>query len=176
MDSDLYSIAEIPPLPSPLEDHQPEPQSPLPSTPRPRLHCPDPACGNTFAGPQQLKRHLFLLRHLPCCTYCPYWPCTWRGNHLKFFLNHLIRWECGPYPERKQREIYDQDTILEGILSGRYTVEEATRQALALVSEKARVLGLEEEWKDLWGRSRNRQETVGRTYPYWNMMDIFLRM
>jgi hypothetical protein len=63
----------------------------------------------------------------------------------------LDRRECGPYPEKKQREIYDKDTIMEGILSGRYTVEEAAGRALALASEKARVLGLQEEWKDPWG-------------------------
>ena len=81
-------------------------------------------------------------RHLPVHLYCPYWPCTWIGNRLDGLKSHLDRWECGPYPEKKQREIYDKDTIMKGILSGRYTVEEAAGRALALVSEKARRTGL----------------------------------
>jgi len=59
----------------------------------------------------------------------------------------------GTDPKVEPCLIYDTEVVLDWIKMGT-PIKTVANYALDFVSEKARELGFEEEWKDLWGRRR----------------------
>jgi hypothetical protein len=116
-----------------------------PSKPPPE-HCPE--CNQPCSRLQELQRHL-LSAHLPLWLHCPHLPCAWRGHRKEDFRTHLKE-HLGADPTVGPRHVYDAKTILDWIKAGA-TVETAGAYAVNFVSEKARELGFEKEWEDLWG-------------------------
>ena len=100
---------------------------------------------------QDLRRHI-LSMHLPCCIFCPYPSCAWRGSRKQGLKKHLDKNKCGPRPVQEQCQIYDTKLILGWILEDDTPVQVAASYALEFVGERARELGKAGMWSDLWGR------------------------
>lgn len=115
------------------------------STPSPIL-CS--VCQTPCGRQQELQRHTLSL-HLPRWLHCPHWPCPWRGRRREEFRTHL-NIHPGTDPEVEPCLVYNTRMVLDWIKDGT-SVETAAGYALSFVSEKARELGFEEEWKNLWG-------------------------
>ncbi|KAI0003325.1 hypothetical protein BJV74DRAFT_524693 [Russula compacta] len=130
---------------------------------QPPLFCPE--CREQVGYRQQnLKRHI-LSMHLPCWVHCPHPSCSWRGTRKEELDRHMVKENCGPRPERGQYQVYDTKLILSWILEDNTPVEVAARYALDFVGERAKELGKEEAWKDLWGRpSQGRRFDIPATY------------
>ena len=105
-------------------------------------------CKKSCKRQQELQRHM-LSAHFPRWLHCPHSPCTWRGHRKEDFKTHL-ELHPGTDPEVEPCLIYETRVVIDWIKNGT-SVEMAARYALGFVSERARELGFEEEWKDLWG-------------------------
>src|SRR5712691_8367902 len=124
---------------------QTPPVSEVTSQPSP-VHCS--VCDKPCGRQQELQRHMLSV-HLPRFLHCPHSPCTWRGHRKEDFRTHL-RLHPGTDPKVESCLVYNTGVVLDWIKSG-ISIETAANYALGFVSEKARELGFEEEWKDLWG-------------------------
>jgi hypothetical protein len=114
-----------------------------------------PGCNTTFDSrrsqeAKRLKTHVIAC-HLPYVFYCPIPPCHWRGGRRDEYDAHF-RSRHPEYDKREPGQIYDYASILCFIFEDGITYRTAECYALDFVAEKARELGMEEEWKDLCGR------------------------
>jgi len=121
----------------------------------------------SFERRQELDRHIQLL-HLPCCVYCPYSPCEWRGCRVDELQKHLDRQKCNRNSTEQSEEfqIYDVKTILDVIRDAESndSIRNAQGWAVSFVQEMARELGKREWFEEPWGclEQRERRERLSR--------------
>ena len=114
-----------------------------------RLSCP--VCNMTCSRLQDVKRHM--LTHLPPWLQCPEVGCGWRGDHSGNLRGHRTVFHTPGAHEADIEEsvIYDPWPLVEGILKGEITHENARLMAISMVEKfasKSRKLGL---LGDFWG-------------------------
>ena len=119
---------------------------------------PCPAgCPSSFRRPQDLRRHLST--HLPHWVNCADTDCSWRGDRLSVFRKH---WDSN-HPSGSQDLdedkfiTYDPWPFVEKIKDGSLSIEDAQKQAMALVSKRASELRKPELSENPWGRKRRRK-------------------
>ena len=140
------------PLQSGDTDASPKSQKRVRNHPCPALGCP------TFRRPQDLKRHLST--HLPHWVNCPDPDCSWRGDRLSVFRKH---WDSNRHPssgqdlDEDQFIIYDPWPFVEKIEAGSLPIQDAQKQAMAMVSKRASELRKPELRENPWGRKRKRK-------------------
>jgi hypothetical protein len=123
----------------------------------------------SFERPQELDRHIQLI-HLPCCVYCPYPPCEWRGCRVDELQRHLDQLVCYQNSTEQDLEyrIYEVKMILDMIraAASNDSIQEAQVLAVDLVRERAIQLGKNEWIMDPWGcreqRERRERRMSGR--------------
>ena len=114
-------------------------------------------CDREYKSKQDLDRHHHT--HLPYWIHCPSLDCPWRGDRPDVFKEHWVvkhNYE-GPVPVQKEYETYKPMDVLRRIRQGGLNFDEATKYACILVEEKAREIGKQDVWGDLWVRRRPQQ-------------------
>jgi len=104
-----------------------------------------------FDRQQDLDRHI--QRHLPCWVFCPYSHCEWRGCGVDRLVRHLDQQKCNRNSTEQEYRIYDVKAILDmiGDAESDDSVRKAQDWAVALVRERAKVLGRRGWFVDPWG-------------------------
>jgi hypothetical protein len=117
----------------------------------------------SFNRRQDLDRHIQQI-HLPCCVYCPYSPCEWRGCRDDDFLKHLDQQKCNQGSTGKEYRIYDVKMILDRIrdAESNVSIQKAQNWAVSFVQEMATVLGKQEWIRDPWGSQEQRERRQRR--------------
>ncbi len=111
-----------------------------------------PVCGVGSRRPQERKRHL--LSHLPCWIACSFRACPWRGDRSDTFAKHLydehqtIRLDDSEHGY----QLYNPWPLVEGVVEGSISIEDAKQRAIAEVEGMASVIGKQELLEDPWGR------------------------
>ncbi|KAI9437638.1 hypothetical protein H4582DRAFT_1956610, partial [Lactarius indigo] len=123
-------------------------------SPEPFVRCPD--CGAECGRPQETKRHLLL--HLPCCIACSFDSCTWRGYRLDTFRKHWYseHRSTSQVPDESGSKLYEPGPLVEGIVGGSVSIEEAKNRAITWIKKEALVLDKQELLMDPWGRKKGR--------------------
>ena len=114
----------------------------------------------SFDRRQDLDRHIQL--HLPCCVYCPYSPCEWRGCRVDELQKHLNQQKCNENSPVQEYRIYEVKTILDMIRGAESNdaIRNAQDWAVHFVRERAIQLGKDGWIADPWGclEQRERRE------------------
>ena len=112
----------------------------------------------SFERPQELNRHIQLM-HLPCCVFCPYSRCEWRGCRVDELQKHLDQKQCNRNSADREYRIYDVQRILEMIrvAENNDSIKIAQDWALHYVQERAIQLGRNGWIVDPWGCSEQRE-------------------
>ncbi|KAI9507413.1 hypothetical protein F5148DRAFT_113786 [Russula earlei] len=126
-------------------------QQNLPVNGDPSRMCPK--CGKTFHRKQERDRHIRC--YLPHSIYCPFTLCSWRGDRQGIFTAHW-RKKHPAVPEPANTHIYDPSKLVNPILCGALTVEEAGSIASSLVERRAVELDKADVWENGWGRRRKK--------------------
>ena len=118
--------------------------------------CPAPGCPS-FGRSQELRRHLFT--HLPHWVSCPDPGCSWRGDRLGVFRKHRVsnHPSSGQVLDEDQYVIYDPRPFVEKIERDALSIEDARKQAMAMVSKRASELRKPELSENPWGRKKRRK-------------------
>jgi hypothetical protein len=113
-----------------------------------QLACPWAECKAKLGRWQEWGRHI--LSHLPDCVYCPAPNCPWRGRRKEALKMHISnsKGKCGN--SKKECMIYDANLVAKWIRENSVSIEIAEMFALNFVKEKAKELGKENLWTDLW--------------------------
>ncbi|SRR5258708_10477711 len=112
-----------------------------------------------FNRQQDLERHIRLI-HLPCCVFCPYSGCQWRGCRVDELQKHLGKQKCDQQSkELADYRIYDVKMILEMIEEAESNdcIQGAQDWAVHFVRERAKELGKDEWLEDPWGCLEQRE-------------------
>jgi hypothetical protein len=117
----------------------------------------------SFDRQQELDRHIKLM-HLPCCVFCPYSRCEWRGSRVDEFQKHLDRQECNQNSAVQEYRIYEVKTILDMIkrAESNDAIRNAQDWAVDFVRERAIQLGKDGWIADPWGCSEQRERREHR--------------
>jgi hypothetical protein len=126
----------------------------------PRLPWRCPVCAATFRRWQDQRRHI--LTHLPKSLYCPEPDCCWRGDRPDSLIKHW--WNDHPSSsgqepdnsDKGQFTIYEPEPLVEGLLNGSISIQEAQTVAKLKVKIRAEELGKLRMWGSLWGRRLKR--------------------
>jgi Zinc finger, C2H2 type len=117
-------------------------------------------CPASFRRWQDQERHI--LTHLPHWICCLDPGCSWRGDRRDALKNHWR--EKHPSSSQEQEHdmngsmIYDPEPLVEGIITGSISIEEAQSVAESVVERKAQELNKLATWRgDLWGRRTRRR-------------------
>ena len=112
---------------------------PLQSPPDVRFPYQCHYCRKDFKRMQELKRHL--RSNLPYCFQCPSPGCSWGhyrrhslGKHMKE-KHQISGFKFKQLFERKEGQIYDPDKLLESMVKGTLSVEQAADLALSMAKE-----------------------------------------
>ena len=115
----------------------------------------------SFDRRQELDRHIQLI-HLPCCVYCPYSPCEWRGCRVDELQKHLDQQKCNQNSPVQEYRIYEVKMILDIIRGAESndSIRNAQDWAVDFVRERAIQLGKSGWLEDPWGclEQRERRE------------------
>lgn len=122
-------------------------------------------CKKSFNRPQDVNRHIQSC-HLPCCVYCPYPGCVWRGcrtdelrTHFKRHLNRNKK-----FTELGDCLIYDAKVIL-GLIKDAGSddyIQHVRDLAINLVLERAKELGKDAWLADPGGHLEQREKRTQR--------------
>ena len=120
----------------------------------------------SFGRRQELDRHIQLI-HLPCCVFCPYSHCEWRGCRVDELQKHLDQQGCNQNSPVQEYRIYEVKTILKMIRSAESNdaIRNAQDWAVDFVRERAIQLGKDEWIVDPWGcleRRERREDRMSR--------------
>ena len=113
----------------------------------------------SFRRRQDLDRHIKLM-HLPCCVFCPYSPCEWRGSRVDELQEHLYHQECNQNSTAPQEyRIYEVKMILDMIRGAESndSIRNAQDWAVGFVRERAIQLGKDGWIADPWGCLERRE-------------------
>ena len=112
----------------------------------------------SFDRRQELDRHIQLI-HLPCCIFCPYSRCEWRGCRVDELQKHLDQQKCNQNSTEKEYRIYDVKPILDMIRSAESndSIRNAQDWAVHFVQERGIQLGKDGWLEDPWGCSEQRE-------------------
>ena len=114
-----------------------------------------------------LDRHIQLI-HLPCCVYCPYSQCEWRGCRVDELQKHLDQQKCDQNYAARDFRIYEVKMILDIIVAAESneSIRTAEGWAVDMVLERAKQLGKPAWIADPWGclerRERRERRMSGR--------------
>jgi hypothetical protein len=120
-------------------------------------------CMESFDRRQELDRHIRLM-HLPCCVFCPYARCEWRGCRVDELQKHLDQQKCNQHSTEKEFRIYDVDPILNMIrgAESNNSIQNAQKWAVHYVRERAIQLGKNAWLEDPWGQRERRERRMSR--------------
>ena len=98
----------------------------------------------SFDRRQELDRHIKLM-HLPCCVFCQYSPCEWRGCRVDELQRHLNQMRCNENSLEREYSIYDVESILDMIRSAESndSIRNAQNWAVRFVQDSG---SIGEEW------------------------------
>ncbi|KAH9028871.1 hypothetical protein EDB85DRAFT_1576934 [Lactarius pseudohatsudake] len=127
---------------------------PRPSKPKPPVqwYCPVSGCGVPSGRPQERNRHL--QSHLPCSIACSFGPCLWRGDRFDTFTKHLCHKHQTNEPDGHGYRLYDPRPLVDEIVKGSISIEDATQLAIEKVEEMALQIGKLEFLDDPSGPKR----------------------
>jgi hypothetical protein len=130
------------------------------ATPEPlvvKWRCPDRDCTESPGRWQDQKRHVHThLAHWICCMHP---GCSWRGDRVDALPKHWRRVHPSSSQELANSEfmIYDPEPLVKALLNGTISLEEAQRNANAMVKSRAHEIGKSEIWESLLGRRKKRK-------------------
>lgn len=99
---------------------------------------PCPVCSIESRRSQERNRHL--LTHLPCWIACSFDACRWRGDRRDNFKKHLWSEHQTIMLDQDGYQLYDTKPLVEGIVKGTMSIEDAEQRAITEVKEMAIVL------------------------------------
>ncbi|KAF8494580.1 hypothetical protein F5888DRAFT_629147 [Russula emetica] len=117
----------------------------------------------SFDRRQDLDRHIQQM-HLPCCVYCPYSPCEWRGCRVDDLQKHLDRQKCNQNSTEQEYRIYDAKMIVDMIREAESndSIRNAQNWAVRFVRERATELRKHGWLMDPWGCPEQRERRERR--------------
>ncbi|KAH9011298.1 hypothetical protein EDB85DRAFT_1132138 [Lactarius pseudohatsudake] len=119
-----------------------------PPSSKPSLPCP--ICGKTSRRKQERNRHL--LSHLPCYISCSFDACPWRGDRKDTFRKHLYVDHQTPELGEHGYQLYNPWPLVDRIVEGSISIEDAKQFAIADVERMAFVFRKQEWLNDPCGR------------------------
>ncbi|KAI9437640.1 hypothetical protein H4582DRAFT_291481 [Lactarius indigo] len=114
-------------------------------------YCPVSGCGVSSGRPQERNRHL-QSRHLPCWIACSSESCLWRGDRPNIFTKHWCDNHQTTEPDGQWHRLYDPRPLVDGVVNGTISIEDAMRIAIEKVEETALVIHKPEFLEDPSGR------------------------
>ena len=145
----LVNQAEASSLPKKKLPKKKLPKKEVPKKEAPKVPCT--YCGTKVVRMQELKRHLLL--NLPNWILCRWPDCSsthYRPYDLQMHMKNEHQVSDFIF-ERDEVQIYDPDKLLESMVKGALSVEEAASVALSMAKEG---LGESQEGVMLWGKRK----------------------
>ena len=99
---------------------------------------PCPLCNVESARPQERNRHL--LTHLPCWIACSFDACRWRGDRRDNLKKHFRDVHQTIMQDQDGYRLYDTKPLVDGIVKGSMSIEDAEQRAIKEIKEMAVVL------------------------------------
>jgi hypothetical protein len=126
-----------------------------------KVPCPVPGCSSLLGRSQERKRHV-LTCHLPFWLHCPFPDCSWRGDRVGIFKSHWTRDHPSSSQEldEDQNKTYDPCPLVNGVVEGKLSIQDAEGQALSMVKKRAVELGMQELYEKPWGRKARRVQRL----------------
>ncbi|KAN0138419.1 hypothetical protein V8E53_003882 [Lactarius tabidus] len=103
---------------------------------KPLVLCP--VCDIGSRRSQERNRHL--LTHLPCWIACSFDACRWRGDRRDNLKKHMWNDHQTIMLDGDGYRLYDTKPLVEGIIKGSMSIEDAEQRAITEVKEMAVVL------------------------------------
>jgi hypothetical protein len=127
---------------------------------------PCPLCRESFRRWQDRNRHI--QSHLPYWIGCSYDACSWRGYRIDIFRKHWHNehQSTNQVPDESGSKLYDPMPLVDDIVRGSVSIEDAENWAIERIKKIAAVLDKQALLTDPCGRKEKNFKLKGsRKYP-----------